>query len=307
MQGALLLGCAIAIKTIALAETTTTSTNMCIERGSSQAWWQCYDGMEGKSGAEGTCKAGDLWRAKAEDACKGHCSRESGKCGVNSFRLEGDCTTCGASNTSTSTSTSTCPDTSEMIRKCEANGMTYEKAMKDGCTVISCVKPATTSSCNTFDSDAKRCKENNMGAERYQDTDGCWHAKCTEAATNCSSTREEMQIKMKACSADGGKPVVKADGSCPTFVECVKREKPTSTEPIACKKWMENGCSIISCEDGFSWNSCKQAMCQVTTDPAASTSVRRPVSKPTEQCVIKKIDNCAVKVCGEKRTIIRCS
>ena len=55
------------------------------------AYWQCYDGKEANQGGESSCKSYDLWKKYALDFCEGHCSSESGKCGVNSFGLNNPC------------------------------------------------------------------------------------------------------------------------------------------------------------------------------------------------------------------------
>jgi len=60
------------------------------------AYWQCYDGYEEKQGGETSCKPAEVWKNYGEDVCKGHCSKETGKCGVNSFKIYNECS--GSSN-----------------------------------------------------------------------------------------------------------------------------------------------------------------------------------------------------------------
>lgn len=50
----------------------------------SSASWVCYDGTEGKESGEQTP---DAYRKIATDFCAGLCSDETGKCGLNTFRL----------------------------------------------------------------------------------------------------------------------------------------------------------------------------------------------------------------------------
>jgi hypothetical protein len=52
--------------------------------GARGAYFECYDGAEIKRSAD-TCQSSDSWQKVGKDFCKGHCSKESGKCGVNTF------------------------------------------------------------------------------------------------------------------------------------------------------------------------------------------------------------------------------
>ncbi len=55
------------------------------------AKWECYDGTFESQGEESSCKPTGLWKAYAEQFCVGKCSEETGKCGVNSFSIGGEC------------------------------------------------------------------------------------------------------------------------------------------------------------------------------------------------------------------------
>jgi hypothetical protein len=57
------------------------------------AYWQCYDGYEEKSGGETSCKPAEVWKHYAEESCikQAHCSNETGKCGVNTFKVYNEC------------------------------------------------------------------------------------------------------------------------------------------------------------------------------------------------------------------------
>ncbi|MFH0832079.1 MAG: hypothetical protein V1886_04420, partial [archaeon] len=60
------------------------------------AYWQCYDGYEEKSGGESSCKPSEVWQNYAKEACKNHCYADKSKCGVNSFSIYNECP--GSSN-----------------------------------------------------------------------------------------------------------------------------------------------------------------------------------------------------------------
>lgn len=60
------------------------------------AYWQCYDGYEENSGSESSCKPPEVWKKYAGESCNQHCSNETKKCGVNSFKVYNECS--GSSN-----------------------------------------------------------------------------------------------------------------------------------------------------------------------------------------------------------------
>ncbi|MBS3075922.1 hypothetical protein J4429_05700 [Candidatus Pacearchaeota archaeon] len=53
------------------------------------AYWQCYDGKEGKAGDGESCYPSKRLQKRAKEDCKEHCKGE--KCGVNSFSVGGNC------------------------------------------------------------------------------------------------------------------------------------------------------------------------------------------------------------------------
>lgn len=55
------------------------------------AYWQCYDGYEEKQGGETSCKPAEAWKNYAKESCNEHCSKETGKCGVNTFSIYNEC------------------------------------------------------------------------------------------------------------------------------------------------------------------------------------------------------------------------
>jgi hypothetical protein len=68
----------------------------CIEvtkekKGYRNAYWQCYDGFEEKSGGSTSCKPSEIWAGYAKEACEGHCYEDGSKCGVNSFSVFTEC------------------------------------------------------------------------------------------------------------------------------------------------------------------------------------------------------------------------
>jgi hypothetical protein len=61
------------------------------DKGFRYMYYQCYNGKEEKQGSESSCKSSETWQGYAKEACNNQCNEESGKCGVNSFSVHGDC------------------------------------------------------------------------------------------------------------------------------------------------------------------------------------------------------------------------
>lgn len=57
------------------------------------AEWSCYDGTASASIDATSCKSWETWHSYAKESCEEHCSSESDKCGVNSFRVWSECHT----------------------------------------------------------------------------------------------------------------------------------------------------------------------------------------------------------------------
>lgn len=66
----------------------------------SGASWQCHGFQETErqgisvkdsNGASGSCQSSEAWQQYAKEACAGSCSKETGKCGVNSFSVGDSC------------------------------------------------------------------------------------------------------------------------------------------------------------------------------------------------------------------------
>lgn len=55
----------------------------------SVAHWECYDKTRDKQGD--SCKPPEVWKKYAEEFCRNHCDKETGKCGVNSFGVYAEC------------------------------------------------------------------------------------------------------------------------------------------------------------------------------------------------------------------------
>ncbi len=55
------------------------------------SYWQCYDGTESYEGSESSCKSSEIWNRYANDFCKEKCNYETGKCGVNTFKVYNEC------------------------------------------------------------------------------------------------------------------------------------------------------------------------------------------------------------------------
>ena len=57
------------------------------------ASWICYDGTDAQGViSEESCVSSESWQENAQEFCKDKCSEETGKCGVNSFSVSGECT-----------------------------------------------------------------------------------------------------------------------------------------------------------------------------------------------------------------------
>ena len=67
-------------------------------QGFRHARWECYDGTGGggattvnEETGEESCKSSEFWQEEAIVFCENRCSEETGKCGVNSFSVGGEC------------------------------------------------------------------------------------------------------------------------------------------------------------------------------------------------------------------------
>ena len=73
--------------------------------------WECYDGFNEIQGGPTSCKSNEVWKSYAEEACANRCSKETGKCGVNSFKVENVC----AEGTTPTPEKPTCSDIKDSV------------------------------------------------------------------------------------------------------------------------------------------------------------------------------------------------
>lgn len=108
------------------------------EPGFRTAEWRCQDGFTQKQGDPSSCKPSETWRRYAEDACKGRCNRETGKCGIADYSVDWEC----GGTTACATPSQTCPSMEEnerIIRECSSKGGNPAKAWDNkNCLRISC-------------------------------------------------------------------------------------------------------------------------------------------------------------------------
>jgi len=227
--------------------------------------------------------------------------------------------------------TITCPSPEELekeVSSCKAQGLSYEYYAKENCRYVNCVKPQATV-CSSEDAlAALKQKCYNAGLEPlYNYKDGCPTIECKQSKV-CPE-REELDKQVIACKERGldysyekdssGCAVVKCGNpvSCLTIAEIEKdiarcREsgleheifadavgcrkvscKQPVSEIVQCKKYKnEQGCILISCTDGFYYDSCVQeSVCK----------------EQRVECTKTKDENgCIVKVCSDGFEAIGC-
>ncbi len=65
--------------------------DICSSTSYRNAYWQCYDGHQEEQGGSTSCKPSETWKKYAEESCVNKCSKETGKCGVNTFKVWNEC------------------------------------------------------------------------------------------------------------------------------------------------------------------------------------------------------------------------
>src|SRR3989344_4572906 len=91
----------------------------------SSARWECYDGTI-ESQTDVSCKSHSFWSESARKTCEGRCSKESGKCGVNSLSVSGEC----------GNEMSSCPK--YPVPNCEQGNVVREKRDSNNCVYHYC-------------------------------------------------------------------------------------------------------------------------------------------------------------------------
>jgi hypothetical protein len=161
--------------------------------------------------------------------------------------------------TTTTTAASVCKS-GEVLDKeviaCKDKGWAYEtSADKDGCKVVNCYrKEVVCASEAELKKQMDSCSEN-WDYEKYKGPDGCTYVKCK---TDCPDEQKAM-ITCKELGMDY--EMDKDEKGC-TKITCKKTKKVESVEipdkpkAAACKKYEEDGCLHIKCNDGYYLNTC---------------------------------------------------
>src|SRR3989344_1569133 len=100
-----------------------------------KAYWQCYDGTESYEGGETSCKPGIVWKKYAAEFCEGHCSKDTGKCGVNSYMVTSYCYVEGEKPIIISTEGSSDVDCEEYLDACKKGGKAACEKWQMNCQV----------------------------------------------------------------------------------------------------------------------------------------------------------------------------
>lgn len=300
--------CALAaILTLSMAHAEDATQCRITDAGFQTATWQCYDGTTGKGGGDTSCKPSTTWQEYARKACDGHCNSETGKCGVNSFGVDGTCggqkICTGGSVTQTPLPTN-CPmspsDVSSKAAACMALQDGHHPIVRDdnGCyTFVDCVlggndekpKPfVNQSTTTTATTSTVSCSKTTMG-------NGCSMYKCDDGAmwNTCSmkDLKETMQKMLPPRPMPPLSPTV--TGPCSDIEKSVKdlyaqlQKDPGNTD---LKKQLTD---LVS-----KWNDCRKSMNGQMKPPAvtATTSVGMTSScKDLERQFKNNSDNADLK------------
>ncbi|MBW3002257.1 hypothetical protein KY338_03800 [Candidatus Woesearchaeota archaeon] len=180
------------------------------------------------------------------------------------------------------------------MEACKKQGMDYQVYIdQNRCKQVRCVKTEKAVTCPSdqeLERKAQECKAKNLDYERYSDRNQCTQVKCTEKQTPCLTAHELEQRRLKCKAADksyeyyaddnGCRQIKCLEKNCPTKEQLEERErkcKEMELEPysytdsrgcrmvdckespqaaVHCKKTIEGRCTIIRCEDGYTFNSC---------------------------------------------------
>jgi hypothetical protein len=170
-----------------------------------------------------------------------------------------------AVQTTATAEASPCSDIAPDMKACEANGLGYVIEIgADGCKSIKCTVGET----HTCPADEEVERKIANCPDSYATTTdgyGCTYKYCYQQPTTTCPAVEEQIRKCKAAQLDYE---TYADDSGCKQVRCRNNEK------VECKKYLENGCVIISCNDGYILNLCNycgQQTCKVYTDDSGCT------------------------------------
>lgn len=179
----------------------------------------------------------------------------------------------------TSAAEAICPKVDESILSCKRTGMDYQMTTRpDGCTIAECIGIGM---CPQFKDEARKCRLAGMDYEEGWDDRQCRRARCVPYASSeegsCPMTWDEAQKKIKNCESEPGfKAITRDTGTCTVFVDC---QRAQAEGDVLCHKKVENSCTLIRCDDGFTWNSCGNSSSAAVSSVAVSSS-----SKPRDPC-----------------------
>jgi len=177
-----------------------------------------------------------------------------------------------------------CPTGSELeadIKDCEAKGMTYSTTIRADCKYIQCEEKPTTT-CPTEEELQKRIANCPDDFQTYMDDNGCKIKYCKPTVACPTSAEYDKMIAQcpetyrKYEDNNGCTQIACPTTTCPSIDEAARKCKAANleydtyaddsgckrvtcrnNEKVECKKYVLNGCVIISCIDGWTFNSCE--------------------------------------------------
>jgi hypothetical protein len=224
-----------------------------------------------------------------------------------------------------------CPTEEElkdMILRCEANGLGYEfyndlqmpvthaAQVSQGCRRVRCVRRACPQDAE-IERMIRACEQRGMQPQSYEDRNGCKNIMCVSDDDGCPSYELTQEI---ASSCREKKLDVESyidEDGCKN-IRCAE---PSQTTTVECRKMIKGDCVIISCADGYEFDSCNpqgacpQIECKRFMDEQGcivrhcsdgTESRTCPGETPVECEVIRRDDGCIVKRCDDGRQQVSC-
>lgn len=201
--------------------------------GFGEAKWECHDGSV-ESQSDSSCRASEAWEQMARKSCEGRCSKETGKCGVNSFSVGREC----------KPEQRACPD--YPVPQCEDNSVLRSRADAKGCNYHYCETTQT-----VCPRDVKQCPDGSYVSRSgpHCEFAPCPEAKCPEPVTPAcaAGTHLEKNVDERGCvnyyckqdeCPQVAKPTCAAEERLETFYDnrgcvssyqCVKYQAPCPT------------------------------------------------------------------------------
>jgi hypothetical protein len=233
------------------------------------------------------------------------------------------------------TQTDECPPlcpTDEQIKaimlRCEENGMGYEfyndahtsltlaAQTAQVCRRIRCVQRACPQDAE-IERMIKACEQRGMSFQSYEDKNGCKSVMCVPDEDECPPYEVTQEI-IRSCREKKLEVESYIDENGCKNVRCADPEQTTAVE---CRKMLKGDCVIISCSDGYTFDSCNpqgicpQIECKRIVDEQGcivrhcsdgSESRTCPDETPVECEVIRRDDGCTVKRCTDGRQQVSC-